>query len=93
MSFSSNLKVFVEEARPFHHFELLRLFVFPNEGELFGEGGSQLIVGGLQLPDPHLGTSGRQMSELGFEERNNYFNNVALILEVGVHHLSLSKVH
>ena len=89
----SNLKVFVEEAWLLHHSDLLFLFVFPNEGELFGEGRSQLIVGGLQLPDPHLGTSGRQMSELGFEERNNYLNNVALILEVGVHHLSLGKVH
>ena len=46
---SSNLKVFVEEARFLHHPKLFSLFVFSNEGELFGEGWTIIIVWGLQV--------------------------------------------
>ena len=51
----SNLKVFVEEAWLLHHSDLLFLFVFPNEGELFGEGRTQsVVVGRLYVSHFHL---------------------------------------
>ena len=51
----SNLKVFVEEAWLLHHSDLLFLFVFPNEGELFGEGRTQpIVVGRLYVSHFHL---------------------------------------
>ena len=45
MKFCSNhLKVLVEEARFLHHPKLFGLFVFSNEGELFGEGWTIIVV-------------------------------------------------